>query len=504
MAIHGLSELSEAIIVTEDKIKELRYGAAWAEPRSLDEVDDNFTLINLIDDSKTDILTMISKGISKQIQFPVNTVFLHGLGVIASAMTKSFSYSIRNNKAPVNLYIITSQPPSSGKSGVNGFFCDPVRIAFADFNKRQKIKQGALQKQKKAVSKELKDSSNDMEVDALLTQMSGIDDKLIDTPTYRYAVTNTTPEALESLAFNQKGAFNVISDEAGAINVLIGGAYNDSSKPSNEDIVLQGWDGDYLSVNRVGRDSGEGFVKGSIVVIAQDATVTTLLKSGLEGTGLSERFLLLREQNMLGKRDHREWFPVPEDLKARYSTLINQLVFSDDTTFTVSESASKLILDNKMKIEPHMGDDGKYSNSLLRGVVGKMDKQVMKMASVLHVSEHWVDGAKPTKINDKTIKWAIKLYKELIKLYIDAANSDGFIGEQAEIKELKEQFTRFLDKKKQVVTFTEIRDYVKGKPVFRGRHRLSKYIKENLIIKCIELNLCTLVGSKVVINPNLK
>ena len=92
--------------------------------------------------------------------------------------------------------------------------------------------------------------------------MDELNEKLEETPIYRYSVSNTTPEALEQIAFNQTGLWNVVSDEAGAINVLLGNMYSEGSL-SNADIILQAWDGDWLSSSRITRKAGEGYVRGS-------------------------------------------------------------------------------------------------------------------------------------------------------------------------------------------------------------------------------------------------
>lgn len=488
---------------TMSTIEELRFNKAWADPSEIAEKEEDFLSVTLVDESKNDLLTKLAIGISAQVQFPVNTAFLHGMGVIATAMTKSFSYSYYGDKSPVTLYAVTSQPPSTGKSGINKCFSIPVRMAFTDFNKGQKKLRIKIEKEISEVKKELKDASMSEEVSMLVSELERKEDKLINTPIYRYAVSNVTPEALESIAFGQRGNWNLISDEAGSINVLLGNLYSDNTL-ANNDIVLQSWDGDYFSSGRVTREGGEGYAKGSIAVIAQDETIDTILQAGSRGNGVSERFLLLKENNKLGTRTFKNYKPVSKELKDDYSTLINALVFSPDTVFEFSTKAMQAIIINKEKIEPHLADSGMYSSSLLRGVTGKMDKQVMKMSCILHVVQHWKNGNQPLEISEETVRWAIKLYKELIKLYIHAASSNGFAGDVAELAVIRAQMVKLLEKKKQVVTFTELKDATKGTNVFKGRAKLASYIKKNLLIKMIELNWCTLLDNKVVINPKLK
>lgn len=136
-----------------NEIDKLKFPSIWGDPKVFDEIDDGFIDVDLVDRERSDILTAISTCVAEQMQFPVNTAFLHGLGVIASAMNKSFSYKYYDDEAPVTLYVVTSQPPSTGKSGINNCFVKPVRIAFADFNSKQKIKVSSFNKQISAAKK---------------------------------------------------------------------------------------------------------------------------------------------------------------------------------------------------------------------------------------------------------------------------------------------------------------------------------------------------------------
>jgi len=457
--------------------------------------------IEVINLDRKDLLTTFAKQIATQIQFPVNTTFVHGLGVIASAMTKSFSYMHFGKKSPVNLYVVTSQPSGSGKSGVNDFYFEPVEIAFTEFNRKQKVKIAKLLSEIKTIKTDLKKATQDQEIDSLTSDLINANELLDETPVYEYVVTNTTPEALENLCYTQDNMWNIVSDEAGSINVLLGNMYSDNEL-TNADIVLKSWDADYSNVQRVSRKTGSGRSRGTIAVIAQDETISTILKAGSIGNGVSERFLLYREQDIMGTRNFKIFNPVDEFLIKEYSILVSRLVFSDKTTFTFSEQCDHTIIENKMKIEPHLMSGEIYSNNMLRGAVSKMDKQVKKISCVLHVVEHW-GKYQPTVINVKTVEWAIKIYKQLIKMYISAADSQGFIGDKSEVEEMIKQFKKFTAKGKNVISVTNIRDYVKHRPIFKGRAKLSNYLKENVLPECEKHNLCVCIGGDVWINPKL-
>ena len=72
------------------------------------------------------------------------------------------------------------------------------------------------------------------------------------------------------------------------------------------------------------------------------------------------------------------------------------------------------------------------------------------------------------------------------------------------LKAIKEQFIKFLQKDKYCITYSELKDYVKNRAVFKGRTKLASYIKEKLMIRLLELKFCTIIDDKIVINPRLK
>ena len=345
-------------------------------------------------------------------------------------MTKSFSYRFRNSIKPCNLYVVTAQPPSSGKSGVNDFLSRPMIVAFTDFNKQQKIKRAKLEAKIRALKSELKEASNDSALDTISSDLEAAKEDLDNTPVYGVAITNPTPESVEDVCFKQNNMWNVVSDEAGSINTLLGQSYGD--RPANADIVLQSWDGDWLKVTRISRDNGEGYVKGSISVIAQDETIRTILEAGTRGNGVSERFLLYREPDIMGERDHTKMYDADPQVLAEYANIINRLVFAEDTILTFSDEAIQVLIDEKVHLEPELKTDGgRYSNNMFRGYVGKVEKQVMKLSCVLHVMTKW-GKAEPLEIEADTVRRAAFTFRQLVKVYEAAADSQGYIGDNSE------------------------------------------------------------------------
>jgi len=314
----------------------------WPEPLLLDDSITNWGDTPFLTRSENkDVLTLLAGAASKQVQFPVNTAYLHGLGVVASAMNKSFDVETYagGDTSPVSLFVVTSQPPSSGKSAINRVFSNPVSFAYEAFNKKNAPKRMALQNKLKSAKDELKKSKDDREMMTLSDQVVDLTEQLSLVPKFKYIVTNATAEGLEKRIAAQNGIWQLVSDEAGSIMSLLGLVYNNPGQAKNSDIVLQGWDGDLMSVERVTRDGYEGYVRGSIAVIAQKMTISAILQAGGEGNGVSERFLLLDEPEILGHRKFinddgstAEYKSIPSELKNEYQKLVSKLVHSGKTT----------------------------------------------------------------------------------------------------------------------------------------------------------------------------
>ena len=223
------------------------------------------------------MLSDLSWSISKAFQFPVNTIFTHGLGVVASAMSKSFKFEYQQGFKPVNLYVVTAQPPSTGKSGVNDLLSEPVQLAFESINKTATTARKKAKIRIAATKNELKKADKKEAQFALEDELTALYKEHDKHTVYTYSADDATAEGLSKLAASQKGIFNIISAEADAINVILGGVYSD--KKSNHGIFLKGWDAERVSIVRASKDNLTFTAIGNIAVIAQDESIKTILEN---------------------------------------------------------------------------------------------------------------------------------------------------------------------------------------------------------------------------------
>lgn len=474
----------------------------WGKPVFLDDDVDLIPKISLLQGERTDTLSVFARQLSQEIQFPPNTAFFHTLACIASAMNKSFYYNSYGEEAPVNIYAVSSQPPSTGKSGINGKCVNPIRLAYADLNKEQAAARSKITLEIDTLKEQLKATKDLQEKMDISGEISVLEEKLAGVPIYNYAVGNATPEALETVAFEQGGIWNIVSDEAGSVNVVLGNIYGDASSKSNQDLFLQSWDGEWFSSARVTRKKANGYVRGCLCVIAQDETIQTILEQGMRGNGISERVLIMRENNLLGERDHFSRVPMESYIKTDYANLVRDLVMAPKTVLNFSDDAMRFLTTKKQELEPNLADGGKYSSNMMRGSMGKMDKQVMKISCVLHAVENMKNGVCNETICESTVQWAYYLFSELAKMYESAAESKGFAGSKSEILTCLKSLQGRKDKGVHKISLRQLRDNIKRVNVFANRKNLTVLLRDEIIPKMERLNYCVYRDDEtILINP---
>lgn len=452
-----------------------------------------------------DTLGAYSKAAAKSIKFPEATCYAFGLAAVASAMQINFFYRYFGDEKPVNLYVVASQPPGTGKSGIKSKFCDPIKAAYDEINVTNRIERQILESKLKDEQKEAeKASSSDNELRARLTKMEEIKNKIAETPVYKYAFQDVTPEALEVAALSQRGIFNVISDEATAVSALLGTMYGDGK--ANNGMLLKGFDGELVETGRISREGGVGTVRGVFAILAQDEAIRGMIENGLRGNGALERFLMVREKPTLGTRNHAIYTPVPYELKQLYEETVTNLVRQQNPVcFELSKEAQEYVAYLKNDYEPHLADGGKYSHNLLRGAVGKMDKNVIKIACILHGFESWKPSGKRSKtIELEQIMQAHHVYKQLIQAYETTAQSQGYMGAQTEMSKVIDAIQRQIERKKTSIPLRNLRDLLKSHPVFAGMPKLTEHLKTKVLPDLEAANYVVFANNVIYFNPSLR
>ncbi len=414
----------------------------------------------------THLLKRLSKQVSAVTQLPVSTVFIMGLAVFSSVALRAHRVLYQDGKPlPIGLFVVAEQPSGTGKSRCLNVFQQPFVKALKDATKSI---------DRKRVAENLKDDSVG----------------LVRRP--HLFITNATSEGLEKTLDVTNGCFSAVSSEQGLFDSLLGLSYNTGA--NNNDLVLNGFDGGYVSSCRVTRQGYSGEVIGSVVCFAQQGSIEKVLNSS-NGTGLSERFIMVAEPHTLGKRDHTQLPIEDENLNERYSEkcsfakdiLENPKAFSNFTNLRISESGHTHIAEYRNKIEPHLADGGKFSHISLRGAASKINMQIMKIAANLHLLS---ESAANETIADEYVITAIGIANELLEANLKLCVTKDIIGANAEFRAVLNYLTSNNGMKSKRDILNSLR---KTKPFKDFTGNKSNLIKETLH-KMVKQGLLTKLG----------
>lgn len=414
------------------------------------------SLLNMAGDHP---LAVYSREVADSIQISRDSTFMIGLG-LTSAMV-GVAYCIKtpwDAELPLGLYVTAEQPPAAGKSGVMNAFQQPFRRALRRMNGDRNTALDAMEAQIEA--------TDDSAVKGELLEQLAHKPK----PVMGW-ISNATPEALEKEAIAPNdGYFALASDERGLLNSVFGMTYGKGS-PVNMDAALKGFDGgSYVSV-RATRKGFDGEVHGSIVCFAQPGSIESIMQAS-GGTGLAERFLWLSDDHKLGKRNHLKARIKPNDAPfTRLCDEVVKLIPERPSLESLTPLSTPVILMDqlrqaKQQIENELGDEGRFGNDAVRGAAGKFDMQVMKIASILHVSRHLCEGRPvPPNIGVDDFEIALKLCRELLERYRQALVNKRIIGFSAEADAVIEYLEKFPNGK----DFEQAKNSLRSKAVFKGR-----------------------------------
>lgn len=435
-------------------------------------------LLQHLDDSH--LLKRLSKQTAEVANLPESTVALMGLSVFSSMSARKWVVTYKNKAPlPIGLYSVAEQPSGTGKSRCLGIFQKPFFAALKESIKNTRDRLNCLE------------GNND------LSELDQQELAALKKQNIHLFITNTTPEALESTLDDTKGFFSTVSSEQGLFDSLLGLSYGktgtDKASTNNNDATLHGFDCGYHKSTRVSRKGYAGHVVGSVVCFAQTGSIEKVLDSS-NGTGLSERFLMIAEPHMLGKRDHTKSIHEDESLMMLYGqacdfatgVLENPQDIDELNQLIISDNGHYLIAKYQNQIEQHIGDGGKYSHISLRGAASKINMQIMKIAANLHLLDR--ESYQPN-IPDRHVISAIGIANELLEGNLKLCVNKGIIGVKAEFTSILTLFEREKVRTERIIITTK----VKASPFkdFTGnksdliRKTINEMVSQGLLTKLV-------------------
>lgn len=469
----------------------------WEDVQYFTTEDDNNKTPNII--THGGYVAELAKAKAAEVIFPENSAFLHGLGVIAGAAGYNFKYQYYTEQKAVNLFCVASQPPSTGKSSIFSFFSKPFAHAFSEMNTRNRSKRKLLEKELKELYDAQEEGRNvGIELEHTIAALR-------DVAHIKWYLDDVTPEAAEAIAGKQSGYLNILSPESDAVNVILGNVYGDGKGKANHGLFLKMWDTEWHSSARVTRDGFEGELYGSVSVLAQDESIDTILRIGQDsGRGISERFLLIREPNLFGKRKSSSRVKADQSLVNEFNDTAKNIVSAPKTVLTFSAAAFAMVNKVTDELDDKMSDGKEFSSSMIRGAAGKADKQIYKIASIMHIAEDWrPTGKKRSKVDDRHVKNAIQIFMELLKTYLSAADDMRISGQSTEVSFVADRIVELSRKKTTALSTARLRDEVRNRGPLKGVSGITDKIKTVYIPELQKRGYLVEYNGMVYINPKL-
>jgi hypothetical protein len=222
-------------------------------------------------------------------------------------------------------------------------------------------------------------------------------------------VDDITTEKLTSVLADNDGRAAILSTEGGIFDTLAG-AY---SKSVNIDVMLKGYSGDSIRVDRIGRDS-ESIMNPTLTVLlmVQPSVLSGIMQNDkFRGRGLTARFLYCIPASFVGKRKYRSK-PVPEEVYREYEMCIRNLLEdeSNGEFIDLSKDADATIAKFSEKLEPELNTT--YAD--ISDWAGKLVGNIQRIAALLcrasiYRSQDFLEVSDPLFVDGETMDKAIRI-----------------------------------------------------------------------------------------------
>ena len=266
--------------------------------------------------------------VSEATQTPIDMAGVVALAILALSMQRKYQIEGKPDwLEQLNLYFCVVAPPSERKSAVINHLIKVIHIFEMNYNEahaleleKSELEYQALISKKNKLAKDVeKGKAQPSELDEVITKLNGFNrlHKLI------LAVDDVTPEVLANKLKEQDESLAIISSEGGIFDI-ISGAY---SKIVNIDILLKAYSGDFVRVDRIGRESiSLKKPKLTILLMVQPKVLETIMNNSIfAGRGLNARFLYAIPNSKVGTRKLTTK-TIDEDTKEAFYKLINSIL----------------------------------------------------------------------------------------------------------------------------------------------------------------------------------
>lgn len=386
----------------------------WPEPLPFSK----FTLTQFPVDALPSAIAEYVKAVAESTQTSVDMAGTIAISILSTCLQKKYRVQGKPDwTEPVNTYAIVIAPPSERKSSVLHMMIQPVNTYEVQYNREHaasveagKMQRRILERRQKAIEDKMaKGTAEANELEQIAKEIAEYKE---EKPLQMY-VDDITTEKLVSIISSNGGYASLISSEGGIFDT-IAGIY---TKNVNIDVMLKGYSGDTIRVDRIGRES-ESIMDPALTVLlmAQPSVVSKVLGNAtFRGRGLTARFLYSMPNSIVGERKYRSSVCTPEIYQKYEGLVVNMLqdeYAEKPEIITLSPEADQMLEDFANWLEPELKGD--YWE--IADWAGKLVGNVLRISGLLCRAGRFVDHdflrvADPFVVSGETMKNAIRLGK---------------------------------------------------------------------------------------------
>lgn len=325
------------------------------------------------------------EALAESTQTPVDMAACASIAIMSVCLQGKYKIRAKADwSEPLNTFVLNVMEPSERKSAVQNAMVKPINLYELEQNAAKAVeieksktrKQILEQRQKALISQAVKGKVDMEEVDKVSEELATFKE---EKPLKLY-VDDITTEKLTSVLADNDGKTAVLSTEGGIFDTLAG-IY---TKNVNIDVILKGYSGDSIRVDRIGRQSESILCPAlTMLLMAQPSVLSGLMSNGtFRGRGLTARFLYCIPTSKVGKRKYRSSC-VPGDVSAEYERCILNLLEDEyekePEIITLSPEADILIENFAEELEPLLKTE--YAD--ITDWAGKLVGNILRISGLL-------------------------------------------------------------------------------------------------------------------------
>ena len=386
--------------------------SSWDDPIPFSR----FTTVPFPTDALPEDIASYVSAVAESTQTPVDMAGTAALSILSVCLQGKYRIQGKADwLEPLNTYALVIATPSERKSAVLNMMLRPLNNYELQYNQRNaaamessKMRRRVLERRQKAIEEQVAKGKADVsEMEKIAEEIANFTE---EQPMQLY-VDDITTEKLVSVISANKGRAALISSEGGIFDTLAG-IY---TKNVNIDVMLKGYSGDPIRVDRVGRES-ESVMNPALTVLlmAQPNVVSSVLgNKTFRGRGLTARFLYCMPLSQVGSRRF-DSVPVSKDAASAYDRKIVNLLDDEypntPQVITLSNEACRLITAFAEELEPKLAAE--YAE--IADWAGKLVGNTLRVAALLcrtgmYLSHDFLDDPEALVVDASTMRNAIRL-----------------------------------------------------------------------------------------------